>query len=77
MDMTIVNIDFENKVIPAQYIEVQQDGQQEFQATGSASNDGKAKGTITIYNKISPSSSFTLKIGTHFLSDSGKYFVSG
>ncbi len=75
-DKSAVAVDFENKIIPAQYIEVQQDGQQEFQATGSASNDGKATGTITIYNKISPSSSFTLKIGTHFLSDSGKYFVT-
>ncbi len=69
-------VDFENKVIPAQYIEIQQNGQQEFQATGSASNDGKAAGTIKIYNKISPATAFTLKTGTHFLSDSGKYFVT-
>ncbi len=75
-DKSVTAVDFEKKVIPAQYIEVEQDGSQQFQATGSASNDGKATGTIKIYNKISPATSFTLKIGTHFLSDSGKYFVT-
>lgn len=69
-------VDISKKVIPAQYIEESLDGSQEFQATGSASNDGKATGTIKIYNKINPSSPFTLKTGTHFLSDSGKYFLT-
>ena len=64
------------KVIPARYIEMQQDGQQEFPATGSASDDATATGTIKIYNKIDAPAPFTLIKGTHFLSDSGKYFVT-
>jgi len=75
-DKSVTSVDFDKKVIPAQYVEVEKASWQEFQATGSASNDGKATGTMKIYNKISPSSSFTLKIGTHFLSDSGKYFIT-
>lgn len=64
------------KTIPARYLEEQQSGSQEFAATGSASNDGKATGTITIYNKLNPVGPFTLITGTHFLSNSGKYFVT-
>ncbi len=75
-DKSIDLPDLVNKIIPAQYMEVQKEAQQEFPATGSASNDGKATGTIKVYNKISPSTAFTLIKGTHFLSDSGKYFVT-
>jgi hypothetical protein len=63
-------------VIPGRYVEVKKDGTQAFPATANASNDGKAQGTITIYNKITPLTPFTLVAGTHFLSDSGKYFVT-
>lgn len=69
-------VDTEKKIIPAIYLEEQQEATKQFSATGSASNDGKATGTIKIYNKISPASPLTLKVGTHFLSDSGKYFVT-
>ncbi|MEK7562530.1 MAG: hypothetical protein AAB509_02540 [Patescibacteria group bacterium] len=65
-----------NKVIPAQYLEEGKENSQEFPATGSASNEGKATGTIKIYNKYNPVTAITLKAGTHFLSDSGKYFVT-
>lgn len=75
-DKTINIIDLSGKVIPAQFIEQVEESWQEFQATGSTSNDSKASGTVKIYNKISPSTPFTLKTGTHFLSDSGKYFVT-
>ncbi len=68
-------VDSAKKIIPARYVEEQQGGSQEFPATGSASNDGKAAGTIRVYNKVSPSTPIVLKEGTHFLSDSGKYFV--
>ncbi len=70
------SIDGIKKIIPAQYLEESKDAFQEFAATGSASNEGKATGTIKVYNKISPASPLTLKVGTHFLSDSGKYFVT-
>lgn len=75
-DKNVDTIDITKKVMPAKYLEVSEDSWQKFQATGVASNDSKASGTIKIYNKISPSTPFTLKAGTHFLSDSGKYFVT-
>jgi len=62
--------------IPAHYLEVLKDASQEFPATGITTQDGKATGNITIYNKINPSTPFTLIKGTHFLSDSGKYFIT-
>lgn len=68
--------DLTNKIIPAQYLEEEKEDSQEFPATGSASNEGKATGVIKIYNKYDSPSSITLKTGTHFLSDSGKYFVT-
>mgnify|MGYP001562349724 CR=1 FL=1 len=76
IDKSVQSVDFYNKAIPAQFVEQIEDSRQEFQATGIASNDGKASGIIKIYNKISPSETLALKKGTHFLSDSGKYFVT-
>lgn len=75
-DKSVSQVSLENKTIPAQYVEITKDGSQTFPATGIASNDGKATGKITIYNNLDPASSFSLKSGTHFLSDSGKYFVT-
>ena len=75
-DKLVGEVDLQKKVIPAKYIEIQKDGSQEFPATGSASNDGKALGVIRVYNKVNPSTPLVLKTGTHFLSDSGKYFVT-
>ena len=62
--------------IPLRVVEVQKEGTQSFEATGSASNDGQAKGVIKVYNKTDSLTAFTLIKGTHFLSDSGKYFVT-
>ncbi len=75
-DKSANSLDLLNNVIPAQYMEVQNNGAQQFPATGSASNDGKATGTVKVYNKIDSLTAFTLVKGTHFLSDSGKYFVT-
>lgn len=75
-DRNIATIDLNKKIIPAEYLEHTEEGSQEFPATGSASNDGRATGTIRVYNKISPGEPLTLKVGTHFLSNSGKYFVT-
>jgi hypothetical protein len=67
-------VDLSENLIPAKYIEIEKIGNKDFNATGNASDEGKAMGTITVYNKYSPATSITLKQGTHFLSDSGKYF---
>jgi len=75
-EKSATTMDEEKAIIPAYYFEQEQSGSQEFQATGSASDAGKATGTITIYNKADPVAPMTLKAGTHFLSDSGKYFVT-
>lgn len=75
-DRAVKNINVVAKVIPAEYIEVEKENTQEFPATGTSSTDSKATGSIIIYNKMDPASSVTLLKGTHFLSDSGKYFVT-
>ena len=69
-------VDANNAVIPAQYFEVNKTESQDFPATGSQDNGGTASGTITVFNKNSPATPVTLKSGTHFMSDSGKLFVS-
>lgn len=76
IDKETDSIDLAKAVIPAQYLEEEKSGQEEFLSTGNASNEGKATGKIIIYNKIDPATTFTLKTGTHFLSDSGKYFLT-
>lgn len=72
-DKSVQVISLTDSVIPAKYIEIEKTDSQEFSATGNASNEGKATGTITIYDT---STSLSLKAGTHFLSDSGKYFIT-
>lgn len=73
-DKSVEAVDFEKFAIPAQYFEVSKTLSEEFPATGNADNEGQASGTITVFNKYQPSMPFTLKAGTHFLSDSGKLF---
>ena len=75
-DQSTISVDFKKKIIPVQLLEETKEASQDFPATGTTSNDGKSTGTILVYNKISPAAPLTLKTGTHFLSDSGKYFVT-
>lgn len=75
-DKSVDEIDMQKKIIPLRLLEEIKEASQEFPATGITSNDGKSSGTITIYNKVSPAVPLTLIVGTHFLSDSGKYFVT-
>ena len=75
-ETTITAIDLENKKIPLELFKIEKDLWQDFPSTGTAQSSGKASGTIKIYNRLNPVSAFTLKSGTHFLSDSGKYFVT-
>ena len=76
IDKSAGSIDPGNSVIPAKLMEEEVSDSKQFSATGNASDEGKAQGIITVYNKYDPPTSITLKVGTHFLSDSGKYFVS-
>jgi len=69
-------VDLENKMIPAQFIEEEKELWQEFSATGSSSNKGTAEGIIRVYNKYNPPKSFSFVAKTRFLSDSGKLFRS-
>jgi hypothetical protein len=69
-------VDSAKAVIPAQYFQTTKTNAQDFPATGNASNEGKASGAIIIYNKYDPPTPFTFKAGTHFMSDSGKLFVT-
>jgi hypothetical protein len=75
-DKSVASVDTAKNVIPAQYFQVSKTSSQDFPATGNASNEGRATGTITIYNKYDPPTPFTLITGTHFMSDSGKLFVA-
>ena len=69
-----LEIDLVNNQIPAQLITEEKELSREFDATGSGAQSGKATGTITVYNKISPTTPISLKTGTRFLSSSGRYF---
>ena len=75
-DKSVDVVDITKAVIPAQYFEASKTASQDFPATGSADNTGLASGTVTVYNKYDPPTPFTLKAGTHFMSDSGKLFVA-
>ncbi len=75
-DKSVDLVDIKNPVIPAQYFEAAKTVEQDFPATGNASNEGQASGTITVFNKIDPVKPMTLVAGTHFMSDSGKLFVA-
>jgi hypothetical protein len=69
-------VDEVKAIVPAQYFQASKTESQEFPATGNGSNEGLASGTITVYNKFDPPTSFTFKAGTRFISDSGKLFIA-
>jgi hypothetical protein len=66
--------DIEEALVPAKFFETSKTLSEEFQATGNATNEGKASGTIAVYNKSDPPTPITFKAGTHFMSDSGMLF---
>lgn len=76
VDKNAPEIDLVNKVIPGKILEEEKELWQEFQATGKTFEEGKARGTIRVYNKYNPPTPMTLKATTRFLSDSGKLFLS-
>lgn len=73
-DTSVIYVDMDSRVVPAAYLEEEMESSQEFPATGNSSNDGKARGTFIIYNKCDFFQPVILKTGTHFISDSDKYF---
>ena len=75
-DKAVGMVNMTTKTIPARTVAAEASGSEQFPSTGSAADGGLATGTITIFNKITPKVPFTLKVGTHFLSDSGKSFVT-
>lgn len=75
-EKSVDSVNVAKAVIPAQYFETSKTVSQDFPSTGNATDAGRASGTITVYNKYNPVAPITLKSGTHFMSDSGKLFVS-
>lgn len=75
-DKSATLIDPAKGIIPAKYFQTSKTNAQDFPATGSALNEGRAQGTITLYNKYSPPTPLTLRANTRFISDSGKIFIT-
>lgn len=71
----IENIDFDNRIIPAQFFEIEKESSQKFLATGESFEEKKAQGVIRVYNSHNPPKPMTLVVKTRFLSSEGsKYF---
>ncbi len=69
----IESVNIEEGIMPGQFFEIEKTGSREFAATGLSQEEGRAKGTITIYNNYEES--INLKATTRFLSSTeGKYF---
>ncbi len=67
----------QEKAINTQLLKIHQDATEKFSATGEKTEEGKAKGTIRIYNKSLSSQTIVFRAGTRFLSSDGsKTFVS-
>ncbi|MCX6720583.1 MAG: hypothetical protein NTW11_02155 [Candidatus Staskawiczbacteria bacterium] len=75
-DKSADSVDIVKNTIPAYYFQTTKINAQDFPATGNGSNEGYASGSILITNKYNPVTPFTFKAGTHFMSDSGKLFIT-
>lgn len=73
LDKNIAFIDLESNKIPAQFFQVEKEGQKEFPATQERDVQEKARGIIIIYNQYS-SAPQTLVKGTRFISEKEKLF---
>lgn len=73
LDKNIAFIDLENNKIPAQFFQVEKEGQKDFPATQEKDVQEKARGIITVYNQYS-SAPQTLVKGTRFISKKEKLF---
>ena len=73
LDKNIAFIDLGSNKIPAQFFQVEKEGQKEFPATQERDVQEKARGIITVYNQYS-SAPQTLVRGTRFVSEKEKLF---
>lgn len=64
-------VDLENKIIPAVVFKSTENYNDDYVATGITDKDIKAKGTIRVFNKLSPVRPLTLIKGTRFLDKDG------
>jgi hypothetical protein len=68
-------VNLEESFIPGQFFEIEKSGSQEFSATGVSKEEGKARGTIVVYNNYEEA--INLRATTRFLSsEGGKQFQS-
>jgi len=68
-------IDFQERIIPGKFFEVEKEKWEIFQTTGKDFEEGKAQGIIRIYNTHTPPIPVTLRASTRFLSsEDGKIF---
>jgi hypothetical protein len=71
----VKDMDIENKIIPAEFFEIEKQTSQKFLATGESFEEKKAQGVIRVHNSHNPPKSMTLVVRTRFLSSEGsKYF---
>lgn len=73
MKLGVKSVSLENKLIPAQILELEKDFSEEFPATGKVLK--KAEGIIKIYNSYTTGSETWVE-GTRFVSSDGKLFKS-
>ena len=68
-------IDFQERIIPGKFFEVEKEKWETFETTGKDFEEGKAQGIIRIYNTHTPPTPVTLRATTRFLSsEDGKVF---
>lgn len=67
------DISLANRVIPGNMFEVEKSVSDDFSASGRATKEGKAEGTITVYNEYSTQSQVLIPT-TRFISTEGKLF---
>jgi hypothetical protein len=70
-DTKQAGIDFDNNIVPGKIFEIEKSMQKTFKATGSDYLEGKAEGTIKVYNSRTPPKAITLREKTRFLSSEG------
>lgn len=73
VDQSINEADFSSKVIPGELFQKEKAVAENFPASGSATKEGKAEGTIRVYNEYSTASQ-VLVATTRFISAEGKLF---
>lgn len=73
IDVSLDNINITNRQIPGFIFEKEKTVTDNFIATGKATKEGKARGTITVYNEFSTNSQILIAT-TRFISTEGKLF---